>query len=501
MTRVAVICLAAFALPWSAYAQAVDARVPPVQRADSYFQAGQADLKTRLAVQPRTGQAKNVILFVGDGMGISTVTAARIYQGQKAGVVGESYVTTMDALPWSGLVKTYSSDAQVSDSAPTATALTTGVKTRNDVIGVDQTVTVGDCLSQRGHEVFTLFEEAESRGLATGVVSTARITHATPAATYAHTVQRDWENDSQVSAAAKAAGCVDIARQLVEWPSGDGFEVALGGGRAQFLPKTQADPEDAGWTGLRSDGMDLTAEWRSRDRLAAYVWNKAQFDAVVPGGTSRLLGLFERDHMEFEAQRGADTGGEPSLAEMTRKAIQMLQVDPQGFVLMVEGGRIDHAHHAGQAGLALDETAALDEAVKTALSMVNLDETLVVVTSDHSHNLTMAGYPKLGNPILGRVVDVDGTEAKAADDLPYTTLSYGNGPGAARDGPRRNPAGEDTLSLTYLQPALVPFGSATHGGEDVAVRSAGPWAHLLTGVLEQNLIYHVMAHALQLESR
>jgi alkaline phosphatase len=213
------------------------------------------------------------------------------------------------------------------------------------------------------------------------------------------------------------------------------------------------------------------------------------------------MGLFERDHMEFEAQRAADTGGEPSLAEMTRKAIEILQRDTDGYVLMVEGGRIDHAHHAGQAGLALDETVALDAAVKTALSMVNLDETLVIVTSDHSHNLTIAGYPKRGNPILGKVVNVDGTEAKAADGKPYTTLSYANGPGAVRDGPRRDPADEDTLALTYIQPALVPFGGATHGGEDVAVRAIGPWAHLLTGVLEQNLIYHVMAHALQLESR
>jgi alkaline phosphatase len=495
-TAVLALCLAG-----AANAQAVDARVPPVQRADSYFQAAQADLKARLAVQPRTGRAKNVILFVGDGMGVSTVTAARIYQGQKAGVDGESFVTAMDALPYSGLVKTYASDAQVSDSAPTATAMTTGVKTRNDVIGVDQTVPVGDCAAQRGHEVWTIFEEAESRGLATGVVSTARITHATPAATYAHVANRDWENDSAMPAAAKAAGCVDIARQLVEWPSGDGFEVVLGGGRAQFLPRNQADPEDAGETGLRSDGLDLTAEWRARDRLAAYVWNKAQFDAVVPGGASRLLGLFDPDHMKYEARRPADAAGEPSLVDMTVKAIQMLQLDPQGFVLMIESGRIDHAHHAGQAGLALDEAAQLDAAVRTAMGMVNLDETLIVVTADHSHNLSLAGYPRRGNPILGRVVDVDGEEAKAGDGMPYTTLSYANGPGAVRDGPRRNPANEDTLDIAYRQPALVPFGGSTHGGEDVAVRAIGPWAHLLTGTIEQNLIYHVMAHALQLESR
>jgi alkaline phosphatase len=95
-------------------------------------------------------------------------------------------------------------------------------------------------------------------------------------------------------------------------------------------------------------------------------------------------------------------------------------------------------------------------------------------------------------------VDIEGEESRGTDGLPYTTLSYANGPGAV-SGPRRDPAGSDTTAFDYLQPALVPLRSASHGGEDVAVRAAGPWAHLFQGTIEQNLIYHVMAHALALD--
>lgn len=481
----------------AAFAQTAPAPLP--QAADNYFKAGETAVAARLQQAPIAKRAKNVILFIGDGMGVNTITAARIFQGQLLGADGESYQTAMDGLPWSGLVKTYSHDAQVSDSAPTATALVTGVKTRNDVIGVDQTVPVDNCAAAKGHQPRTLFEQAEAAGLATGVISTARITHATPASTYAHTPDRDWENDTQLPAQAKAEGCIDIARQLIEWPYGDGFEVVLGGGRGEFFPKTVADPEDAKLKGLRGDGRDLVAEWRQKNPGAAYVWNKAQFSAIDPAKTNRVFGLFQSDHMQFEANRESDLGGEPSLAEMTAKAIQVLSKNDKGFVLMVEAGRIDHAHHAGNARLALTDAVALDQAVRTALSLVKPEETLVIVTADHSHNLSIVGYPRRGNPILGVVVGTDGKELKGADGKAITTLSYANGPGGAVNEPRRDPDQDDTNALDYHQPALAPLRAATHGGEDVAVRASGPWAHLLTGTLEQNTIYHVMAYALDLQ--
>jgi len=471
---------------------------PVPQSGDSYFVDATSDLEARLQVRPNTGRARNVILFVGDGMGVSTLTAARIYQGQRAGRDGESTWTAMDRMPFSALVKTYAHDAQVSDSAPTATALTTGVKTRNGVIGIDQTVVEDDCAGSRGREVMTFFEQAEAAGLRTGIVSTARITHATPAATYAHVANRDWENDSDLSSAARRAGCVDIARQLVEWPYGDGLDVVLGGGRAQFMPRTATDPEDAKAVGLRTDGRDLTREWSLRPSGGRYIWSRAQFDAFE--GDGPLLGLFERSHMNFETDRARDAGGEPSLTEMTLKAIDILERGDQGYVLMVEAGRIDHAHHLGMAGRALDETVELDRAIAAVMVRVNLDDTLIIVTADHSHNLTITGYPRRGNPILGRVVGVNGKESLGRDGKPYTTLSYANGPGAAL-GARHNPAGEATDDLDYVQPALVAMDSAAHGGEDVIVRASGPWSHLFSGTIEQNLVYHVIIHALGLRSR
>jgi alkaline phosphatase len=463
------------------------------QARDSYFRAAQADLASRMAVRPNTSRARNVILFIGDGMGISTLTAARIYQGQQTGGDGESLITAIDGLPYSALVRTYAHDAQVSDSAPTATALLSGVKTRNDIIGLDQTVPLNDCAGSKGHETMTLLDLARAGGLATGVVSTARITHATPAAAYAHTPNRDWENDSEIPQAARSLGCIDIARQLVE---GDTIDVVLGGGRAQFLPTGTVDPEDTAQRGLRTDARDLTRDWRTRYPAGRYVWNRAGFDAIGATDTGPVLGLFEPDHMKFEALRSTDAAGEPSLSDMTAKAIALLANRPEGYVLVVESGRIDHAHHVGLAGLALDETVELNRAVQTALDAVDLSQTMVVVTADHSHNLTIAGYPRRGNPILGTVIGVEGRTAQGTDGKPYTTLSYANGPGA-EDGARVDPSTLDTTRLDYEQPALVPLRSASHGGEDVVAKAIGPWAHLVGGTIEQNLIYHIIVQALE----
>ena len=477
------------------------------QADDSYFKAAQAQLQAQLARQPNTGKAKNVILFIGDGMSIPTTTAARIMEGQSRGVDGESNSLTVDKFPYTALSKTYSNDGQVSDSAPTATAMVTGVKLNNGTIGVDQTVQEGDCPAMEGHVLKTLFEMAEEQGLATGVVSTARITHATPAAMYAHTPMRDWESDKELGDAA-AQGCKDIADQLVNWPFGDGLEVALGGGRSYFLPVTAADPEEEGKTGRRLDGRNLTEEWTGKGNNHLYVYDEAGFEAVDPATNPKVLGLFETSHMEYEADRETDAGKEPSIAEMTEKAIQILQGDDKGFVLMVEGGRIDHAHHAGNAYRALIDTIAFNAAIEKALEMTSRDDTLIVVTADHSHSMTISGYPKRGNPILGLVTGIGGELSLGADGKPYTTLSYANGPGgvfpaladgsseAEPAGPRADLTGVDTTAPDFVQQALVPMSSETHTGDDVAIYAWGPQAHLLTGTVEENLIYHVLAHAL-----
>lgn len=463
---------------------------------DSYFKQAQAELDKIVARQPNTGKAKNVILFVGDGMSVATVTAARIFDGQKKGVDGESNKLGFEELlPYAALSKTYTHDAQVADSAPTATAMVSGVKSVNGTVGVTQAVKYKECATAKDAAVTTIFEQAEKAGLSTGIISTARITHATPAATYAKVANRDQENDSQLSDADKAAGCKDIAAQLIDWPAGNGFEVILGGGRSNFMLKEQADPEADGKTGSRTDGRDLVKEWQAKYNDGAYIWNKAEFDAIDPAKTGHLFGLFERSHMQYETDRAKDKGGEPSLAEMTEKAIDMLSKDEDGYVLMVEAGRIDHAHHAGNAYRALEDTVALSDAVKAALAKINPEETLVIVTADHSHTLSIAGYPKRNNPILGIAGSGD-------DKKPYTTLGYLNGPGATAEGGRADLTNVDTTDPDFLQQALVPLGeSETHAGDDVPVFAQGPWAHLFQGVIEQNMIYHVIAKSTDMAAK
>ncbi len=462
------------------------------QADDSYFVAAQQELARKIADQPNVGRAKNVVLFVVDGMSIPTITAARIYEGQSRGVDGESNMLAFEQLlPYTALSRTYTHDGQVADSAPTATAMVSGVKSSNGTIGVDQNAKPGDCASQAGTEVTTIFELAEAAGLSTGIVSTARITHATPASAFAKVAGRDWEADTDLP---EGASCKDIAAQLIDWPAGDGFEVIMGGGRRNFMLDSQADPEDATKAGKRKD-RDLVAEWTARHNDGAYVWDKAGFEALDPAGTGRVLGLFNASHMQYEADREKDAGGEPSLAEMSGKAVEMLSRDEDGFVLMVEAGRVDHAHHAGNAARALEDTVALAEAVRAVYDKVDPAETLIIVTADHSHTFNFAGYPARGNPILG-------VAGMADDGKPYTTLGYMNGPGARLDEPRADLSDTDTTDLDFLQQALVPLGkSETHAGDDVAIFAQGPWAHLFHGSVEQNLIYHVMDQATGLSTR
>jgi alkaline phosphatase len=510
------------ALALAALAAAAARAGAPVD--EDWQAAGRRAVAEARALAPATRPAKNVVLFVGDGMGIATVTAARILDGQLRGKSGEENLLAFEHLPYVALSKTYNTNQQVPESSGTMTALVTGSKTRAGVLSVDSSVPIGDHRAVKGHELTTLFERAEARGLATGIVTTTTITHATPGACYAHTAERDWESDAKLSPAARADGFPDIARQLVEWRAGDGFEVAFGGGRSYFLPAGTPDPERPDARGERLDRRDLTAEWRAQSPRRRYVWNRRDFDALDPAASPQVLGLFEPGHLNFEVQRASDVAGEPSLAEMTVKALEILRRNPKGFALMVEGGRIDHGHHAGSAYLALHEAVQFSAAVEAALARVDLADTLVVVTADHSHTLTLTGYPQRGNPILGLVVQPDErgepTSQPALDlsGLPYTTLSYANGPGypgqsdQQPEGSKRLPhrpttvagvrAGRpdlrnaDTQAPTYLQESTLPLPSETHGGEDVAIYAGGPGAQLFHGVQEQSYVFHAIVAAL-----
>lgn len=481
--------------------------IPAHQRENDWYR----EAHQRVARRAGGAKAENVILFLGDGMGISTVTAARIFAGQRAGGSGEENALSFETFPVTGLIKTYNVNAQTPDSAGTMSAIMTGVKTDMGVFGVDEDVTRGDCRSQAGNELLSLLQVAELAGKATGVVSTARLTHATPGATYARTVNRDWEDDSAMPEAARRAGCVDIAAQFVAFErtlnsrfgprASDGIEVAIGGGRRHFLPASTGG-------GRRSDGRNLVAEWQAQHPAGVFVENAAQ---LATARRTPLFGLLSDSHMAYASQRQAPGSAQPSLEAMTRKAIDLLEARGEGYLLVVEAGRIDHAHHAVNAFNALNDTVELAAAVAVAVERVEADKTLILVTADHSHVFTMAGYPRRGNPILGKVVGVGSdTPTLDASGLPYTTLGYANGRGFADYGAELNadvryrappaPGRRDltrirTTAPGYHQEALVPMDAETHGGEDVAVYATGPGAAAAAGVSEQNLLFHVMLQA------
>lgn len=482
-----------------------------VEDANTWFQDGQAALAEAKKLQPNTRHAKNVILFLGDGMGVSTVTAARIFEGQSKNQDGERNKLAFEKLPYIAMSKTYSANQQTADSAPTMTAIVTGAKTNDGILSVNQSVKneePDNAIIQK-NRLTTILELAELHGRSTGVISTARITHATPAATYAHTSMRDWETNGDVPARSQVK---DIAAQAIDnfgkGGVGDGIEVLLGGGRSKFLPNTVIDPEDTSKRGERSDGRNLVDEYVTKFG-ARYVWNQAQFGAINPANTKRLIGLFSRSHMQYEHDRSTHKAKEPSLAEMTGKAIDILLQNPKGFFLMVEAGRIDHAHHAGNAYRALTDTVALSDAVKKALEKVSLEDTLVIVTADHSHTMTIGGYPARGNPILGKVINPGARAyALAQDGKPYTTITYANGKGyhtnvagdAVYDLPIKAGRVEDMGSVDTEDPnfheeATVPLDKETHSGEDVEVFAGGPNAYLFHGVQEQSYIFHVMKDA------
>lgn len=499
--------------------------LPRNQIENPWYQSGEQAIADKISHIDlnQAGKAKNIIVFLGDGMGISTLTAARILQGQLKGQSGEENYLSFEQFPFSGLAKTYNTNQQTPDSAGTMSAIMTGVKTDAGVLAVDETANKGDCNSSQGREMISALEIAELSGKATGIVSTARITHATPAATYAKSASRDWENNSDIPD--DQTQCNDIALQLINFQqrlaiayphlNSDGIEVILGGGRRNFLPNqtkfNEENPNSKKAEGKRTDNQHLIRQWQNLYPNGRYVNNRDDFINASNQNNSHLLGLFQPSHMRYDADAKNDALGEPSLSEMTMAAINQLSKNKQGYFLMVEAGRIDHGHHAGNAYNALHETIALSDAVEAALNKVDLNETLIIVTADHSHVMTMAGYPKRGNPILGKVIAPNQTTPTLmADGLPYTTLGYLNGRGmhdladetdadAVDEHPinvgRKDISNIDTTKAGYHQEALIPRDSETHGGEDVAIFATGQGAHLVTGVNEQNVIFHIMMYA------
>ena len=458
-------------------------------------------------------KAKNIIFVVGDGMGVSTLTAARIFVGQQQGLLGEEFALSFESFPHTALIKTYNVDLQTPDSAGTMSALMTGLKTNEGIISLPASVKRGDCTSTTLQDKMlpTLLDIAKAKGKSTAVVTTARVTHATPATTYAHSVDRNWESDDAIPQEAKDLGCLDIASQLIA-DNGTSVDMILGGGRRHFLPSTEG--------GKRLDGKNLISQWQSQGGQYVASLTDLQQLATANGEHKEtakekkpVLGLFSSSHLSYAYQRAESTSNQPSneqpsLQQMTEAALNRLQKNDQGYALIIEAGRIDHGHHEGKAYKALTETQELHETIAWLMTQVDIKETLIVVTADHSHTLTLSGYATRGNPILGHVVgnDREGypqtAPLKDKQGNPYTILSYRDGPGAniERDhdghGEQHKKQDKQLNDPDYQQIALVPMDYETHGGEDVALYAIGPQAQLFSGTLEQHWVFHALKYAM-----
>jgi alkaline phosphatase len=418
---------------------------------------------------PEAKPPRNVILFVGDGMGVAVVTAARIHKGALEGLATPAEgLLIMEGAPRGALVHTWSADNLVTDSAAAITALVTGHKVPNAFLSAMARADGGvDSLT-------TLLELAEAQGLATGLVTTTRITHATPAGLYAHEVSR-YSEESIAAALVPGRGNPRLR---------DGVEVILGGGYANFLPTGVVVD---GAAGRRTDGRNLPSELAGAGYTV--VRNGAELDAAVAAGASPVLGLFTPSHMSYVLDRERAESQEPSLPQMTRAAIRVLSRNPNGFFLLVEGGKIDHALHEKNAARAVAETIEFDAAIGEAL-LLGPKETVVLVTADHDHTMVLAGSA----PASG---DVFAEAGKDRNGVPYTVLLFATGAGGDQPPPMLTP--QLLGSPDFHERGGLPTGGETHGGMDVPLFFWGPSAlrDSFGASIDNTDVFRILARAIR----
>ena len=303
-------------------------------------------LRCGAAEQPKVN---NVIMLIADGCSTDQYTLARWYHGKPLPTDGILV----------GAVKTYAADSVITDSAPSASAYATGIRTSSKGISVGpgpKTLSIvpkpPENLQRR--PLATVLEGARLEGKATGIVVTCRVSHATPAAFMAHTPLRDREED--------------IMEQAVH----QNVDVVFGGGRDYLLPKSAG--------GKRSDGENLLETLKARGYQI--VGTRDELAQIRP---ARVFGMFAKDHMAAEIDRREYGPGQPTLEEMTRKAIELLAQRPQGFFLMVEGSQVDWGCHANDPAHTLSDLLMFEKAVQAALDFAAKDgSTLVLALSDHN---------------------------------------------------------------------------------------------------------------------
>ena len=410
-------------------------------------------------------EIQNVIILVPDGCSQSIQTLARWYSGNPL-MLDEMVV---------GLVSTYSTDSVITDSSSAATAFATGYKTTNGFVSVGPSnVSVLSMLESPSEDLqysplATVLEGSKLEGKATGLVATSRVTHATPAAFASHVDNRDNENE--------------IMEQMVY----EDIDVVFGGGSRHLVPEAEG--------GKRTDGENLTEVLL--DRGYQYVDSR---DEMLNLSSGKTWGLFASSHMAPDIDRAELAPEEPSLAEMTGKAVELLSQDKDGFFLMVEGSQIDWANHANDPAYAVTDFLAFEEAVKVAVEFAEKDgHTLVLAFPDHNTggmtigsnsdpNYTSTTVEDLIDPLKGMnlssagVVNKIGADASSEnikaqlktwwginatdDDVTEILELYNNGEGLSLDY-----AISDVISRNHT---VIGWTTHGHNGEDVPLWAYGP---------------------------
>ncbi|MGD8684664.1 MAG: alkaline phosphatase [Chloroflexota bacterium] len=416
-----------------------------------------------------------MILLIGDGMGLAQTYSAQLYAEE---VLGDSLV--IPSIADTAVTRTHAMDSTVTDSAAAGTAIHSGLKANNGSINVLPT----------GEWTYTIGQAAQEAGKSVGVLSTARMTHATPASVYGHDADRDAENL--------------FAEQMVEFMP----EVALGGGARHFLPD-----------GKREDGRDLIAEMEELGYTN--VTDAAGLAAVDTESTENLLGLFTSSHMSYEIDRVNADLDEPSLAEMTAAALDVLDNDPDGFFVSIEAGRIDHADHDHDIAGSIWDTLAFDDAVQVALDyQAEHPDVLVVVTADHETGGMALGH---GTEYFTTFPNLEGVTCSLAslsamiDEAPADTVALAESCGlvvtdeyVAMLGEHPPEAeeiegvdigyaynwGHYVLALAEAEMAGIEFGPWAHSGLPVVTYAVGPGAEMFNGTIDNTELIGFVADSM-----
>ncbi len=375
--------------------------------------------------------AKNAIFFIGDGMGPAQMTAGRLYKG------GSFYKMNYEKFEFTGFSKTYSSDNYTTDSAAGATALAAGVKSYNGSISMSDPKWEK---SKKARELETLADLAKAQGKSVGIITTTRITHATPACYFAHVLNRN--SDSE------------IAQQRLE----SHVDLWIGRGRNHFFTKSIGEK--------RSDGRNILNLMKEK---GAYTPSSLDQIKKIENLDNQILALFSDSHIEYK-QTGKS---EAKLDDMVKEAIRLLSQNPKGYFLLVEGGRVDHASHINHEERMMAEMVDLDDAIGYAMDNVNLDDTLIVLTADHeTAGVAISGYgphkSAEGKNILGK------TTPRGKGETIRPILSWATGPGQS----------------------LSSMHSAAHTAVDVPIGAIGVGASQFTGWMDNTQIALNIAEAM-----